>query len=233
MRTLLISFLLYCVASLAFAGDDGEMTAEPDDSRYPQKFSNLGDDPIFQALAALADGPLKDEVENAIAAFYGSRFDEAHTRVATVMAKHSEADIGGVLYNFLLLMDGAALGFTEHCSEAIESLNKLQNRLESDIAGGAVTDDDLAGVISLKADIYEASGEKEAALTEMDRLIDRFGNDEDSDAHWRVLATMQRKALLLDDLGRSKESERAFQAYLDARQRESEEDGGDETSDSE
>lgn len=204
MRILFAFLLLGFLMNLVLPADGGEDAGARTDDRR-RKFVGAENDPILQALGALKDERLGDEITQAAEAYYSSRFADAHTRIADIMAKHPESAVGRVLYDFLLLMDGAALGFSGERERAIETLNRLQARIEN---GGDDSDaDNLAGVMSLKIDILEADGDAAAAMAEMDALIARFGGSDSPDVRWRVENAMRRKAILLEQNGERKQKD--------------------------
>jgi len=212
MRILAVFFLLWITTSLvvvAQGGEDGEMR----DTDQRRKFAGGENDPIFRALGALKDERLEDAIVEAAQAFYSSQFADAHARIAAIMAKYPESAIGRTLYDFLLLMDGASLGFSGKCGPALATLNRLQVRMEN---GSEDTKaDDLAGVMSLKIDILETCGETNSAVSEMDALIDRFGSSDLPSVRWRVESAMQRKALTLEQSGMLEQAVAAYKSYVE------------------
>ena len=195
---IMLCLVMLCLGCLTFAAeksDGGERRG--DENR--RIFADPENDPVFQALAALTDAKLQDEIEEAMEAFFSSRFTEASSRVTAIMEKHSESTIGNTLYNFLLLMNGTALGFSGKCKQAVETLDELIARIGEGDDAEAI--DNLAGVMDLKIDVLEENGDSVAALAEIDRLIDRFGDSPLPSVQWRVKRAMQRKTLLLKESG--------------------------------
>ena len=201
MRMVVLCLVMLCLGCFTFAAENGDGRERRGDEKR-RKFVEPENEPVFQALAALTDAKLEHEIAEAMEAFYSSRFTEASTRVAAILENHSESAIGDTLYNFLMLMNGTALGFSGKCDQAIEALDALIAKIGG--SDDAETIDLLAGTMDLKIDILEGSGDFAAALAEMDRLIDRFGDSPLPSVQWRVEKAMQRKALLLKESDSSK-----------------------------
>lgn len=211
MRGILTFFLLGILLSLVSAARCGDGAGQRAAGR-PRKFTGLENDPVLRALGDIEDARLGDEIGAAAEAYYSSRFADAHRRISAVMEKYPEPAIGGVLYDFLLLMDGASLGFSGECGRAVETLNRLQTRMEN---RGDATADDLAGVISLKIDILVAGGDTAAAVNEMDALIARFEDCDAPGVDWRVESAIHNKAAALERDGKLGQAAATYRAYVD------------------